>query len=227
MSKTDTNLIPDGSGAITSTELADLVRRFKSFTATLKIMSEDVERDKLMFRREAHRLMGRAAPGTTRVEFSDGDKGCVMVSDLDLDKAGNRKKIPLTLLQAAEQAGVNIEGKFETTQTMAISSAKSKEILGAIADSEEALVLTGSMVEWIRAAFKSQGAELPASVVTFRASEDITVTETHQLTPAAAKELQAQMRKVAATGEKLNSTQYDAMKALLEGGIKDAPVNVR
>lgn len=226
----NTTYIPNADGAITVEDrsLFKLLTTHKAMDSFLKVLDEMVSGNKEIFRKEAARRLDSAAPGASRVEFLDGKGGCVMVSSPDPTKGGNRKALDKKLLQAVSSV-LDLAGKLEQIVKATVGGPL-LALLTGLPKGEPVYVLTGQMVPWLEALFATNKMEMPpeAKKVTI-GEEDITLKEETKLTAAGFTELQSQLQQMHREApEKLgNKALYEALVALVDGGISAATVNVR
>ena len=219
--------IPDKSGAIQVTGLEAAVFEHKMMAGFLGYLEDKVDGYKTIFRKEAERRMRDATPGTKRVEFLDGKGGCVMVSPPDLSKTGSRRLIDTRLLQSVLSVlGEEAAAKFETFVSGVVTGAL-LDLCRTLARGEEAIVLTGSMVPWFRSVLQAQGAkEMPAEAVLVGGPEYGDQLE-EDVQTRLKEDAAAEIQRLVNSGERMDSKVYDALRALVQNGIKASTVNVR
>jgi len=222
--------IPNADGAITVEErgMFKMLSTHKSMDNFLKVLSEMLEANKEILRREAARRLGAAAPGASRVEFLDGKGGCVMVSAPDVTKAGNRKALDSKLLQAVDGV-LDLAGKLEQIVKGSVRGQLLNLLVG-LPKGQPVYVLTGQMVPWLESLFATNNMDIPAEAQKVAVlEEDITVKEETKLTPEGFIELQGQLAQMQREApEKIgNKALHEALIAVVNGGISAATVNVR
>jgi hypothetical protein len=231
---TKSTTIPNEQGEITIEEqrFFEVVTNHKAMDAFSAVLGKMMSQNKDLFRKEADRRMNEAAPGTTRIAFSDGRGGCVMVSKPDIEKAGTRKKLSAKLLQAVGSV-LNLDGCIERVVKGYVTGGL-LQLLQQLTKGQKMYLLTGpTMVPWFEGLFTNAGRPIPGpddGVHQFALlEEELTVDEEMKLTAAAAANFQSMLSEMQAEApEKLADPKvYDALKALLGGSIKSAPVNVR
>lgn len=230
MSNDKGTYIPNADGAITVEEKGffKLVSNHKAMDAFSKVLETMISGNKDLFRKEAVRRLSAAAPGASRVEFSDGKGGCVMVSTPDVSKAGNRKSLDAKLL-AAVGSVIDLAGKLETVVKGSVRGALLDALI-KLPKGQPVYVLTGDMVPWLESLFVANNMPVPETAMKLVAGEeDLTVTQETKLMPEAFTVLSAELSEMRnkAPEEVADKGRYEALQALCTSGVSSPTVNVR
>jgi hypothetical protein len=231
---TRSTVIPDGEGEIVVEEqnIFKMVANHRACDAFSKVLKEMIDTSKELFRNEGARRIADAPPGTSRIAFSDGRGGAVLISKPDLAKAGTRKKLPAKLIQAVGSI-LNLDGCLETIVKGYVTGSL-LELLQMLTKGQKMYLLAGpELTSWFEGVFAQGNQPVPGpdkGCYSFALlEEEFTVEEETKLTPEATAAFQAQLAQMdAAAPEQLADPKiYEAVKALVEGAVKSAPVNVR
>jgi hypothetical protein len=226
MSKSST--IPDGSGAITVTGFEQAVNTHKVNAQYAAHLAQQLEAAKAAFRTEAERRLAAASPGTTRVEFTDGQGGCVMVSPLDLESQASRKLLDTRLLQQVAANGLEVGSKVEERHVATVTGETVALLAGMTG--KPCIVLTGEvLIQWFTGIFSAKGQPLPEGAVGVIISEDdVDLRKEQRLTQTGATELRAKYRELLTTGgDDMSEELKEAVQAFAAAALKSAAVNVR